>query len=389
MKSGQEGQVTRIASCNNQGEEDLVNSFQQKYIEHMSPNFNMHITPDYSNINGEGNKFHYFNKPFSTHHWMEHVLGYTPQHTQVGDNIHDDTIVMLFDPDQIIMRPFTNNQFSNETEIWERRTTHPILNYVTHGKPMGAYYGFADQWKTKTNISRYVPKEELPSFVQTMSKAETRENYAVGPPYIATAHDFWKIATTWKNFVPQIQKYDYPHLLAEMFAYSLAAAHLNLPHQIAKSFMVSDIGSTALEGWDLMKEYTKGDMCIPGEIEQEHLPHVLHYCQRYLLGKYVIGKHRIPETFLSCDEKLLAVPPPDLGEKFNFAIEPDLRADKKLTIRPEHVRNHAFMLCHLIPYLNEAAIYWKDHHCEGTIPNKEESYVFYDNMEVDPSFFSR
>ena len=216
MKSGQPGQVTRIASCNDAQEEEHVKNYHQQYIQHMSPNFHFHITPDYSGINKEkpGDQgFHYFNKPFSTHHWMEHALGYNPQHTKVGDNIHDDTIVILCDPDQIIMRPFTNNYFSNETEIWNKRTTHPILNSVTHGKPMGALYGFGDQWLTKTNITRYVPQDELPSFVQTMSPAE-RENYAVGPPYIATAHDFWKIATTWKDFVPKIQKFDYPHLLA-------------------------------------------------------------------------------------------------------------------------------------------------------------------------------
>ena len=135
MRSGQPGQVTRIASCNNAQEEDHVKDFHQQYIQHMSPKFHLHVTPDYSDINKEkpGDPgFHYFNKPFSTHHWMEHALGYTPQQTQIGDNIHDDTIVILCDPDQIIMRPFTNNYFSNETEIWNKRTTHPILNYVTH-----------------------------------------------------------------------------------------------------------------------------------------------------------------------------------------------------------------------------------------------------------------
>lgn len=41
-----------------------------------------------------------------------------------------------------------------------------------------------------------------------------------------------------------IQVHDqYPHLLAEMFAYCLAAAHLRLAHQTALSFMVSDTGS--------------------------------------------------------------------------------------------------------------------------------------------------
>ena len=231
MKSGQPGQVTRIAACKNEQETEAVKSHHQQYIQHMSPEFKLHITPDYSNINGDGiNAFFYFNKPFSTHHWMEHVLGYNPQQTQVGDNVHDDTIVILCDPDQIIMRPFTNNRFSNETEIWNKRTTHPILNFVTHGKPMGAFYGFSDQWKTKTNITRYVPKEELPSFVQTMSAAEVRENYAVGPPYIATAHDFWKIATTWKNFVPKIQKYDYPHLLAGTIRLHAVIKHSQTVH---------------------------------------------------------------------------------------------------------------------------------------------------------------
>lgn len=151
--------------------------------------------------------------------------------------------------------------------------------------------------------------------------------------------------------------------------------------------MISDVGSFELEGWKMMDKYSKVDMCIPGKIDQDHLPHILHYCQRYLLGKYVIGKHRIPSTFLSCEEKLLRVPPPDLGEKFNFAIEPDLKVDKKMVVAPPTVRHHAFMLCHLIPYLNEAAIYFKDHHCEGKTINKEESLVFYDSMEIDPSFF--
>ena len=167
----------------------------------------------------------------------------------------------------------------------------------------------------------------------------------------------------------------------------MIAAHLKLPHQIGKSFMVSDVRSIDLEGWNLLAEYSKGDMCTPGKIDQDHLPHILHYCQRYLLGKYVIGKHRIPLSFLSCDEKLLAVPPADFGEKYNFAIEPDQTVDKKMALPAVTVKNHAFMLCHLIPYLNEAAIYWKDHHCEGQVPNKEKSLVFYDSMEIDPSFF--
>jgi peptidyl serine alpha-galactosyltransferase len=358
----------------------------KEFIEPMSPHFLIHITPDYSEIKGADQPFHYFNKPFSCHHWMENALGYSPKHKQVGDNPYDNVIVILCDPDQIIMRPFTNNQLHNNSEIWAKRTTHPIIEYVDHGKPMGQLYGFGDQWATKTNITRYVPKEELPSFVQTMSKAEKDENYAVGPPYLATAFDFYTIVKRWKDFVPLVHD-DYPHLLAEMFAYCLAAAHSRLPHQVAKGFMISDVGGLYGEGWGLMNEHSKRDMCTPGAIPNDHLPHILHYCQRYTLGKWVIGKHRIPLDFLSCEAPLLAEPPVDIGEKFNFMFEPDQKKEERHKLPEQTIKNHAFMLCHLIPYLNEAAIYWKDNHCSGKTPNKQKSLTWFDDMEVAPHFF--
>lgn len=385
MKSQQPGTVWRIAACGSDQEKTALEAHFKEFIEPMSPNFKLHITPDYSGVK-PGHSFHYFNKPFSTHHWMENALGYNPQHRNVGDNKHDDAIIILCDPDQIIMRPFTNNKFNQEDESWIPRTSHPILDAVTHGKPMAAMYGYGDQWATKTNITRYVPKEELPSLVQTMSRAEKDENYAVGPPYIVTAHDFYTIATRWKNFVPLVHD-DYPYLLAEMFAYSLAACHSQLPHQIAKGFMLSDVGSFGMEGWNMIEPYSKRDVCTAGAIPNHRLPHILHYCQRYTLGKFVIGKHRIPSTFLSCEDPLLMVPPPDLAEKFDFAIEPDKPTDQLMRIPPKVVKSHGFMLCHLIPYLNEAAIYWKDNHCAGKTVNKETSLKFFNTMEVDQSFF--
>lgn len=172
-----------------------------------------------------------------------------------------------------------------------------------------------------------------------------------------------------------------------MFAYSLSAAHYNLPHQIAKSFMLSDVGSFAMEGWDMIKNYSKQDVCTPNAIPQSDLPFILHYCQRYTLGKFVIGKHRIPLTFLGCDDPLLMEPPADLGEKFSFAVEPDRYPDKFMKLGPPTVKSHAFMICHLIPYLNQAALYWKEHHCEGKPVNKEKTLKFFSNMDVDPMFF--
>jgi peptidyl serine alpha-galactosyltransferase len=385
LKSKQPGIITRIAACKDDEGAALM-EYHKEFIQPMSPNFLLHITPDYSEIKGAGTPFHYFNKPFSCHHWMEHALGYGPKPKQLGDNPNDNTIVILCDPDQIIMRPFTNNQFEDNPKLWMERTTHPIIRYVDHGKPMGQFYGFGDQWKTKTNITRYVPKEELPSFVQTMSKEEKNQNYAVGPPYIVTAFDFYTIVTRWKAFVPLVHD-DYPHLLAEMFAYCLAAAHSRLPHQVATGLMVSDVTAFGLEGWDLMSEDSPRAMCTPGALPETHLPYILHYCQRYGLGKWVIGKHRIPPEFFSCETPLLAEPPEDIGEKFNFMIEPDRNTDLKRKLPLSTIKNEAFMLCHLIPYLNEAATYWKDNHCSGKSPNKLKTKTFFDNMEVAAHFF--
>ena len=388
MKSKQPGKITRIAACKNEKEGKALQAYHVEFIEPMSPNFLLHITPDYSEIKGPGTSFHYFNKPFSCHHWMEHALGYGPWPKQLGDNPNDNSIIILCDPDQIIMRPFTNNHVDTNPNFWIKRTTHPIIDYVDHGKPMGQFYGFGDQWKTKTNITRYVPKDELPSYVQTMSKEEKNQNYAVGPPYITTAFDFYTIVTRWKDFVPLVHD-DYPELLAEMFAYCLAAAHSRLPHQVASGFMISDVTAFELEGWTLLNEDSARSMCTPGAIPENHLPYILHYCQRYALGKWVMGKHRIPGDFLSCDTPLLAEPPADIGEKFNFMIEPDQKVDTKRKIPESTIKNEAFMLCHLIPYLNEAASYWKDNHCKGKSPNKQKTKTYFDNMEVAAHFFEK
>jgi peptidyl serine alpha-galactosyltransferase len=55
----------------------------------------------------------------------------------------------------------------------------------------------------------------------------------------------YRIVMKWCEFGPAVYK-QYPDLLAEMFAYCLAAAHLQLYHQTAISFMISDVGIKVL-----------------------------------------------------------------------------------------------------------------------------------------------
>ena len=66
------------------------------------------------------------------------------------------------------------------------------------------------------------------------------QHYSVGAPYILEKSDFLRLTKTWVDFVPRVYE-DFPDLLAEMFAYAMAAAHQQLPHLRMNHFMVSNV----------------------------------------------------------------------------------------------------------------------------------------------------
>ncbi|MBN8531252.1 MAG: hypothetical protein J0L97_05260 [Alphaproteobacteria bacterium] len=225
MISEQPGTITRIASgCTEENKEKLAELFDQMIasMTALPGRFRIHFTPDYSNQK-EGADYKYWNKPFGTKHWMEHVLGF-PHHPQ-----NKDAIVILMDPDQVIQRPFVNNDFSDTN--WIDLEPHQVpRTYVDHGKPAGQLYGFGLDWKRQAFVERILRGK--PSPLTNLTDKEASLGYVVGPPYIATASDMYNIVTTWSEFAVPVYE-EYPDLLAEMYAYCLAAAHLRLPHQTA------------------------------------------------------------------------------------------------------------------------------------------------------------
>jgi peptidyl serine alpha-galactosyltransferase len=64
--------------------------------------------------------------------------------------------------------------------------------------------------------------------------------YSVGAPYLLESGDLLRLTRSWVAFVPRVYE-SFPDLLAEMFAYSMAAAHQQLPHLRVDHFMVSNI----------------------------------------------------------------------------------------------------------------------------------------------------
>ena len=178
FQSGQEGHVTRISSgCSADDEKKLKAVFSDE-IESMRPDKknHLHLTPDFSRVPKKDKKpFKYFNKPFGTRHWMENVLGYPDNH-----KLHDDSIIILMDPDQIMLRPFTND-FTNSSEHWKVKEPKFKLK-VEHGSPFSQQFGYGLQWLTKVDPEYVFKKVGLPTPVSNMSRSEAYDYYmAMGP----------------------------------------------------------------------------------------------------------------------------------------------------------------------------------------------------------------
>ena len=147
-----------------------------------------------------------------------------------------------------------------------------------------------------------------------------------------------------------------------MFAYCIAAAHLQLPHMRIDNLMVSNTGAGG-EGWpfvDAVKDDEKVAMCdfatAPMSDLKYPIPSVIHYCQRYLIGSILFSKRKFDRTFYACDTKPLESMPSDLAEK---SIKPDDDEKTKTKINRE-----SFMLCAITSILNDSLSFYKDHHCK-------------------------
>jgi hypothetical protein len=237
----------------------------------------------------------------------------------------------------------------------------------------------------------------LPTPIKNMTKEQINENYTAGPPYLATARDFYKIVALWRQLSIPVHQHFPNDILAEMYAYSWAAAHLKLPHQQAYSFMVSQQDERGFHLFNDKEKFPSNQMCR-GNIPVSQKPHVLHYCQRYAIGNYVFGKHRLPIEFVghpnvpaTCASPLLAMPPTNVSTVYDFFITPE--SQKRVDMGPskfglfskqEHVDRISFLLCEGISALNRAARYFKEQHCASAsvTPNLEESLKWHPSLQT-------
>lgn len=312
-KVSQPGYVVRIASgCSDEQQKELI-KLHETVISKLSPKFSIHFTPNFAKISGDNYK--YYNKPFGLQHWMEHGLKYEENKEKL-----EGAIIMILDPDMILLRPLTYDFTASNVMIHKSKRGPPKVRKVMHGQPWASLYAFGDG-PFRVDL-KHVFANHTDSPALRVTKEEQSNNYPGGPPYMATGKDMLNIVTVWCELVTRVHKV-YEHLLGEMYGWSLAAAHLGLPHTLAESFMVSAVDIGSGEGWPLVDVLEDDEVCEYSTLKEKEdkLPYVMHYCQNYWLGKWFIGKYRLGRDFLSCDGPLLLEPPKDLGKQYDFYIK--------------------------------------------------------------------
>lgn len=204
------------------------------------------------------------------------------------------------------------------------------------------------------------------------------------PQYLATVRDMYRIAKLWVEYAPRVHDV-YPKLFAEMYGFIYATVTLSLPHTLIKSLVVSVTETKNREGWQYVDGLPEAEVCRNPSPTIYKLPVGLHYCKRYLLGRWFFSKYRLKKKYISCDAPLLTPPPADLATKnIGYWEQPPPHGHQGVweapsgNISQKQAKREAFMLCGLISAINEAATYFKQTSCNGTA-NLEANYNFFDD----------
>ncbi len=339
----QPGTIVRIASGCTEAQQKEV----QTLYDQFPTRFQVHFTPDFKKDTKSGKSYDFYNKPYGLEHWLDSKAA-PPE----------DAIVALLDPDFLFLRPLTYKINSDTVLFSPTITEADLIDEVTEGHPVAQHYGIGSHW-TKFKVG-YIAGEDSPA--RKVSISDAYRDYSVGPPYIVHVKDMRKIAKKWAECVPKVYE-EYPELLAEMYAYSIAAAHLQLPHLRLDHYMISNIDASG-EGWPFVDRLEETYVCGDYPDLGTQQPVFLHYCQFYRVEHWGFHKRRVDEHLFSCEAPLFLLPPEDL-EDTHWKEDPY----KKTLLSQRQAQHAAFSLCNIVKKLNRAGTKYKNLFCPAGTAN--------------------
>lgn len=298
----QKGPITRIASgCTEEKKLKLIQLYRD-----LHPEYFVHFTPDFSIDQKTNKRYEFYNKPYGLLHWLENV----------NPPIPSGTIIALLDPDFIFIRPLTTKISLNEILFTSPVQERDLFSRIEKGKPVAQQYLLGAPWATNSRQQKSLNRTKIcgenSPCLQVPNPEIGSKQYSVGAPYLLERDDMLAVAKSWVEFVPKVYE-DYPDLLAEMFAYCMAAAHQKLPHLRLDHFMVSNINADG-EGWkwidqleDRVTEPPVNGIYFPNH----SLPVFVHYCQFFRSAEYGFHKRRVFGDIFSCHRPMLLDLPAD------------------------------------------------------------------------------
>lgn len=144
----QKGKISRIASgCAEDKQRELTELYKTLF-----PQYGVHFTPDFKTDGKTKKKYDFYNKPYGLHHWLLNAQPPIPGHT----------VVILIDPDMILLRPFTLNLANNSLNIFMKGydlSKENLPEKISRGHPTAQLYGLGAPWAAKKGHKHFNRKE--------------------------------------------------------------------------------------------------------------------------------------------------------------------------------------------------------------------------------------
>lgn len=347
---GQRGRLTRIVSgCHDKGAEHISHRHQTfppglndvlvplvELNRSVNDAFGLFVTPTF-----EGAKdFPWINKPSSIAHFIKHAR---PELDRMGEQV-----IVILDPDFVFVEPITQMPLPESAIIVSsasaRGRVHP--NVVLRGRPVAQHYGLGGQWVHKFDV-KAIAGEDSPALKYTDSTAN--DFFSVGPPLMLHVDDLADLGPIWAKNMRDVLKVE-TDILADMWAYCMAAAHLGLEHTILDQYMVSTWAEHPEQANRWIDDWPSMQCLDPQQPSGSHQPNFIHLASNFkapATKEWMFHKGHVPGMFLDCNTPLIKDAPDDL-----WTISTGYQA-----------KQSAWVLCHTVSKLNRVAIDYKEKFC--------------------------
>jgi hypothetical protein len=264
-----------------------------------------------------------------------------------------ESVIAILDPDFIFLKPLTQSGEALEDIIYSQgnRKKWAGMDLVKKGRPVAQRYGIGGGW-----VRRFPVKDiaGAGSHALTYTTSTAATHFAVGPPMMIHIDDALPLSALWAQYMRPVLKKE-TDILADMWAYSIASAHLKLEHTIVDHHMVSTWngggeGFPFIDAWNTMScRNPANDVSA-----SQKLPTFIHMASNFKAPaneQWMFHKGHVPADLLHCGTPLIKESPDDL-----WSVVP--KSDS-------HHKRSAWILCNIVSRINKQTVMYKERFCPG------------------------